>query len=115
MRYEEAWKEQRRRGRVFLLCWIGGPLGVLLGYAFVDVVIGRFLSPPQRKSFGDTALFVLALTWVLVTAFARFRHADWPCPRCGQSFELRGTFSNPLTSRCLHCGLPRGASESEAK
>ena len=103
------------RDRVFLLCWIGGPLGIVLGYAFVHLGVGRFLSPPERKSLEDAAFAVLGLAWVLGTMFTRFRHAYWPCPRCGQPFEVRRTFSNPLTSRCLHCGLPRGASESDAK
>lgn len=115
MNHAEAWKAKRRRGQVFVLWWLGGPFGVGLGFVLIAGLLGQLLSPPQRKSLEEVTFHVLGLVWLVGTAIAGFQYVHWPCPRCGKPFLEKWTFANPLTSRCLHCGLKQGATEEEAK
>ena len=65
---------------------------------------------------GVTALFripttfaILAVAAVFIPSFYYFGFgmAFWRCPRCHKLFHSTWWFSNPLSQRCLHCGLPK--------
>ncbi|MPY88659.1 MAG: hypothetical protein GEU99_12125 [Luteitalea sp.] len=107
--YTAQWQEYRRRRRWAFAVALGiGPLAALLlgidGHPWLEPVAA-----------------VLGLAWIGAAAVTGWRFGLWPCPRCGHPFcvtSLRDWFWSLagdrlralLTSRCLHCGLPKWAS-----
>ena len=58
----------------------------------------------------------LAVVVVLALAVTAQYAFDSTCPRCGQQFASRpGEYHNPLTQRCLHCGLRLRATDAELR
>jgi Zn ribbon nucleic-acid-binding protein len=93
-------KEIRRRRR---LHWTVS-LIALAGSALLVAV-------SADRMFAWSALVVLL--GLAVTAQYAF---DSTCPRCGQQFASRpGEYHNPLTQRCVHCGLRLRATEAELR
>jgi hypothetical protein len=95
-RYSATWRKYRRLRRVFwalVLGWLPG-LAVLFRF-FPELGAG--------PAFVWMGAIVVVHTW---RAFVR-------CPRCGQPFSFSG-YSNPFTSKCLHCGLRIGEGPAPA-
>jgi hypothetical protein len=102
--YEQHWKLARRRIYVFLATWLSFiPVSVLAG------AIERRLGLRER-TFSTTVVFVYCAFLVYTGLRTRVM-----CPRCGKSFTQRGLFHNGFTSKCLHCGLPRGATLAQVQ
>jgi hypothetical protein len=72
-----------------------------------------FFLLPFRKLVPGTVFSVAEWTWLGVWMFALGHVGSFRCPRCGKFFHTRLTpppigHSNPLSRKCLNCGLPRG-------
>lgn len=57
----------------------------------------------------DWAETPLSIGYMIALIIVGCRASLMPCPRCGKPFASTWIYQNPLASRCLHCGLPRGA------
>jgi hypothetical protein len=99
-RYHEAWERLARRGRQFLAVWLGGPFACL-------ILPGIF----RRAEVPGFSLEALAFGWLALGAIFGARWMYWPCPRCGNAFQVRGIVgpSMPFTQSCMNCRLPKGA------
>lgn len=109
-RYALAWRESRRRFRQFLVYWIGGPFFFMATMMLVGALFEE--GPPKRVE--DLVFMGCGLAWAVGCFVLGFRHATFPCPRCGESFYMRAFGGNVLARRCLNCKLPKGALPSEA-
>lgn len=65
---------------------------------------------------GDRLFAWLAIVGVVALAVTAQYAFESTCPRCGQQFASRpGEYHNPLTQRCLHCGLRLRATDAELR
>ena len=62
--------------------------------SIVDLII-------QSESF--ISVFVVISMFLNLILFLWFGFS--PCPRCNETFTMKGLFQNGFTSKCLHCGL----------
>ena len=96
--YADAWREHRRRARLFWALFLGYiPAVLVFGVAIgllTDLVPERLMVP-------------FAIGWIVVSVIAGNRVASFRCPRCGNSYYSRAFFANSFTRKCLHCGLPK--------
>lgn len=102
--YSEAWRERRKRIWLALL----GPVVGLLAVFALSELFYVVRAPPWITS-------VLITLWFIASVALGFRAGLWRCPRCGRVFTASRLLSNPLTRKCLHCGLRIGASGSEPR
>jgi hypothetical protein len=55
-------------------------------------------------------VFAIAGTvWMAAFVVSSFWVAEWPCPRCHNTFAKATWYRNPCTRYCLSCGLRRWA------
>jgi hypothetical protein len=93
--YPDAWREYRRRNFLALAApVVGFPCGLLLGLALVPYLGGY--APVIVTAAVLPAPLVFPSSWWLW---------QWPCPRCGKSFNGTQWYNNPLVRKCEHCGL----------
>ena len=92
--YEPQWQDYKRRRN-------------LLAFAFIGYVpiTGIFAYLTTQFLHTQAAIPAFAGCWMAFFAFAGIRFQLFRCPRCGKRFFLKSLYKNPLTSRCLHCGL----------
>jgi hypothetical protein len=102
--YELQWREYRKRRNTFF---------IILATYFPGVLLFALLL--QRLLRSDTATSIVAFAWILAFGVAAVRVSTWPCPRCGKCFHAKWPAGNPLTGRCLHCGLPKWADRDTRK
>lgn len=94
-----------KRVAVWFWTWLGWiPFGLTVEtidkqLPVVDGALSKILLP----AYG--------LFWI----FTGFRIGVLQCPRCHREFDRRGWWRNSFTSRCLHCGLPRGATLAQTQ
>lgn len=108
MSYAEAWKENRRRWKWFLLWWVGG----LITFVVVSLLASLVVSPQGREQARNVIFFIVGPGWVLgtMTMAARLFYM-FRCPRCEELFYMKWLYGNPYTRHCLHCGLRKGTVE----
>jgi hypothetical protein len=96
-KYIDAWRRYRT--------WACLRLIAFLGYMpFVIAVLGG------SRSSGDPSVgSALVLVWFLFFGVTVVGAGTFRCPRCNNRFFYTWFWSNPLTSRCLHCRLPKWA------
>ena len=96
-RYEAAWKDLRLRTFILLGLFIGFVPGApLLVYAI-------------NALFSVDPLLWVGGGWGAAFLGAGIHRSTFPCPRCGQWFFMWYGFGNPLSRKCMHCGLKIGA------
>ena len=96
--YAEKWHEYRKRRNIVFVIFVAYlPSMFLFSLLFRNLF--RF----------EASTAIAAITLILLFAVAVARANTWPCPRCGKWFHAKRFGSNPLTDRCLHCGLPKWA------
>jgi predicted RNA-binding Zn-ribbon protein involved in translation (DUF1610 family) len=112
MSYAEAWRENSRRWKWFLLWWIGGVVAMALLIPLLLLLIGIFVPPTtDANAVADVLFYVLAPIWLVGTLITASKLAAFRCPRCGQHFYLKGLVGNGFARRCMHCRLPVGAED----
>jgi hypothetical protein len=90
------WIEYRRRG--FLIFWVIVALPAVL-------VLALLLRPVLGE---NRAFFVFFILWVLCLVAAANYATFWRCPRCKKPYHIDyGRIANGLSTRCVHCGLPK--------
>jgi hypothetical protein len=106
--YARHWRGFRRDVAVFVGTWLGFlPFGALID------AVDRQLDSKRVRGAGPLGRFALpayALFWL----FTGFRIRD-KCPRCGRSFFTRRWRRNAFATKCMNCGLPRGATLAQVE
>ena len=103
--YAKHWRAVRRRYYVFIVTFLGFiPTGVL-----AETLEARV--SPGHKTIQNIAFVAYSLCLVVVFAWAK----RVVCPRCRELFTAKGIGYNDFALRCLHCGLPRGATLAEVE
>jgi hypothetical protein len=101
--YADAWNRYRRLSRLRLIALIG-----YLPLAAVLFPLCRWLGlPPDYAS-----PFMFA--WFGFWAVSVIRAGSFKCPRCAGPFFYARFASNPLTRRCMRCGLAKWATDPSA-
>jgi hypothetical protein len=103
--YARRWKEARRGYYVFFGTWLAFPL---LG-TMVDK-LAQVLTPGSRV-LPQVFFLIYALLWI----YAAIKMRCWRCPRCERPFTHTMFWRNDFATRCVHCGLPRGATLAQAE
>jgi hypothetical protein len=100
--YYAKWCNLHRRRRLF---WISAA-----SWFSLSVILALPLS-----AFCPAKALPLVLFFTLtVPVMAAYLYClAWACPRCGGRFYWTFWTSWPLADRCLHCGLPEYAPNSE--
>jgi hypothetical protein len=105
--YQRQWSDLKRRKWLFWLLM----LGVLPGIA-ASLLIVYLLWPAAP----DATFVVIVLGWALAMAAANANLLAFTCPNCGGHFFMTAArLRNPFTSKCMQCGLPRGADPADLK
>ena len=103
--YGRHWRAVRRRYYVVLIMFLGFvPTGVLAETLEARVWPGHKTIQSLTFAAYGVCFFVL---------YARAKRVI--CPRCSKVFTAKGLWYNDFALRCLHCGLPRGATIAEAE
>lgn len=69
----------------------------------------------EKLKLPTNLVFFLLVPYVIALFAVRIRLSLFPCPRCKEPFFTRRlgwfpVFSNEMSKKCIHCGLPRYAS-----
>ncbi len=103
--YARHWRGVRKRYYLLLAVVLGFiPTGLL-----AEAIERRLW--PSSKALENIAFTAYCL--LILLAFSHARRVT--CPRCGQPFTARLFWHNDFALRCLHCGLPRGASLAQVE
>jgi predicted RNA-binding Zn-ribbon protein involved in translation (DUF1610 family) len=93
--YAFGWNEYRRLRRNVLLVWLG----------YVPVV-GCFAMVCQWLFHSFVPAFIGAGAYMLWFLLVTAQYGQFSCPRCGESFAVKGMLRlGPLARKCMHCGL----------
>jgi hypothetical protein len=98
--YESTWKLLKLWDQILLLVVVSDAV-IIAVFATTDFGLEPLVA--SLILYGVVAVCLAGLA-MLVGLRSMTR-----CPRCGNAFYLKGTSSNPLSGRCVHCGLPRDA------
>lgn len=103
--YASRWKAARRGYYVFFGTWLAFPL--------LGTVVDRLaqLLTPGSTVLPRVFFPVYALFWF----YTAIRMRRWRCPRCEKPFTHAMSWRNDFATRCVHCGLPRGATLAQAE
>jgi hypothetical protein len=93
-RYAPAWRRYRLLRSATLLSISIGFVGILVAVA------------------GFGARGPLPLLLMIPAAVLQLKWQYWRCPRCRRAFFVRGMARNSFTGHCMHCGLPKWATEA---
>jgi hypothetical protein len=87
-----------------LRAWTYASWGVvILGY-----IVGCLLS----HFYPEAANSYLVACWIVAFGYTRLVIIFFGCPRCGRRFFMpKGRNPNIFARRCMHCGLPKWASD----
>jgi hypothetical protein len=101
--YGRQWQEYRKRRN-------------LLAFAFIGYipVVGSFGYGATRVLHTEMPFYVLASCWLAFFAVSAVWFQLFKCPRCGKRYFFRSLYRNPLSSRCLHCGLQKYSNSASA-
>jgi hypothetical protein len=97
------WEDCRKRRLLFLAAVLG----------FLPAAVGVAL-PVRLLSESSGLAAAVMMLWMACFGVASIRLNCFPCPRCRKPFFHTTFVQNPLVRRCLHCGLPKWATWSEA-
>src|SRR5262245_101573 len=97
-----AWRRYRRWSLTFWVLF-------LLFLPTLDAINRGF--PSMRAN--PTAIFIVALAWLIAFAMAGYQKSNFRCPRCGELFFRKFDdrpwrkvwWHNPFARRCMHCQL----------
>jgi len=102
--YTAAWRDYRKRILVFWAVFLGYMPGVLVLFFGIGLPISALIGIKP-----DYFFYPLAGSWMLAFLIASLRAGLFCCPRCGKWFFATWWYRNPLTRKCVHCGLPKWA------
>ncbi len=109
--YAAAWDEYRRNRRS---SWI-----VFFGWPLVGLLIAELIHLTSGDSMNHIGPYVeIPVGLVALVLFHGFG-SSMKCPRCGEHPHVLKTqwsgvsYRNPMSGRCLNCGIRIGAPESE--
>ena len=93
---DDAWRDIRRRRRLFLGTWLGGAIAI------------PFVSYPFTLMFNsESPYYVCIVIYLAVVLIARVWLSFAKCPRCGRQFSQTIWFENLFSDKCVHCHLVR--------
>ena len=109
MSYHQQWQDYRIRGFLFWFAFLTYIPGIIL----VSIPLTRLLHSDKGKI---GVIGVVAILWTVAVALTGIYKTRWKCPRCHQPFQ-QWQPGNPtaIASRCMHCGLPKGAQSDEQR
>jgi hypothetical protein len=110
--YAVAWRDYRRRRRIFFLIFLGGLPWIYVLYGLIGVRIAALTGIKPGYFF-----WPIVGSWVLAWLAAQIRLMLFRCPRCNNLFHyFRGNIVVGTTHsrRCMNCGLPRWATPETA-
>jgi hypothetical protein len=94
--YINAWSDYKRRTKFYYWAWLGGaPVAFFLCW-----LLSLVHAP-------EWSLLLVALVWAIVFVYSAFRLQFFQCPRCHEKFFMTFWFYNPLSTKCVHCSLPK--------
>lgn len=96
--YEARWNDYRSRYRVVS--------AIFLSYVPAVALIGIAIA---QWSGSERPVYFVAAAWMIAFAIAGVRLSTFRCPRCAKWFFATWYFHNPLARHCVHCGLPKWA------
>jgi hypothetical protein len=107
--YAAAWRCYRQWSRAFWIVFVF----YLPGLALVSRALG------WMRYTNGTAIFLVALVWMIAFSVIGYRKSNFRCPRCDELFfhkfddrPWRMSWQyNPFARRCMHCGLPKWAAQ----
>lgn len=95
--YVDAWDRYRMWARLRLVAFLGYlPFGVVVG------TVGKWIDLLPIAHLCIVGWFAFVAVTSVGSGFFR-------CPRCRKLFFCSVYWSNPVASRCLHCGLAKWA------
>ena len=98
--YDKEWRELKKRSRLF---WFS-----FLGYIPGTIIIGL---PLSKLCNSETAIYIIAVFWMLFFAASGIYLQIFKCPRCHKNyfFKKRGIIRifNIFSRKCLNCGLKK--------
>ena len=96
--YVGVWRRYRTLARLRWVAW--------LGYLPFGAAVGEL---SQRLGVRSDAPLLFIVPWFLFLAVTTWGALNLRCPRCGGRFFYTWSNSNPFSSRCRHCNLPKWA------
>lgn len=110
--YTAAWRSYRLSSWGFWLLFFG----YVPGIAYLSRAMG------WNTGHGG-AVPLAAITWMIAACVVGYRKWNFRCPRCGELFFRkfddrawrRSWQHNPFARRCMHCGLPKWASDGNVQ
>jgi hypothetical protein len=94
--YISAWKDYRRRRLLWFVVWLGGvPIVFAISY------------PLMQLLHSDLPFYIFGGGWMVLFLIVSMRLEWFKCPRCHHWFFMTWWYHNPLSRRCVHCGLPK--------
>ncbi len=97
-KYVKAWRRYRRWSRLRWVAFLGYlPFGGAVGG------LGKWLG------VSSTVTGAMVATWFCFLGATLLGAGFFVCPRCEGFFFFSWYMSNPLTSRCMNCRLPKWA------
>ena len=106
--YAKHWRGYRRDVAVFIGTWLG-----FLPFGAIIDSIDRRLDSKRKRGQGPLGRFALpayGLFWLYTGIRIRSK-----CPRCGRGFFSDGWRYNSFATKCMSCGLPRGATLAQVE
>jgi len=94
----------RRRALYLLICFLLIPV-TFFAYALASSAGKAPWNETAQSSIGFGLMGLWGVSFVV--------HNWSRCPRCRKTFFIRRLYGNPLTRRCLNCGLLRSATTEE--
>ena len=100
--YFEQWTEYQKRSRYVRILFISF-IPALIGFGYL---LSFFIDE-------NKGVFTAFIVWSIFILVAGNYAAFWRCPKCNKPFHIDfGRIVNPLTKKCVHCGLPKWCENS---
>jgi hypothetical protein len=97
--YQKEWEEYKKRQKVFWLVFL-----CFIPFILLFRLIGNlFQSLTSSGDIGSLGFIVFGIVWTI----CGIRLQYWKCPQCGKAFHTKWYWNNILSSKCLHCKLPK--------
>lgn len=98
-----AWRRYR--------AWRAAMWAVAFSYLPGVALVGSLV---RKLTLSDTAILVVAFTWMGAYALCGIRVGWARCPRCRNRLHIWRMGVNPFSSRCRHCGIRIGQDPAPA-